>query len=133
MSRGALAAILLGLLACGEAAAGEPRYPGTYSSLRYNSEGADLLGMELRILPVPAGYQGIVQFAEGSPGFVTIVDVQVSDGEVRFSMPSPNRNVGVFVGKVSKEGIVGVFTMENGNRSEFNLVRGCSYWDKPRR
>ena len=38
---------------------------GTFSSLRFNTEGGDLLGVELTIVPTRKGYQGALQIAEG--------------------------------------------------------------------
>ena len=42
-------------------------FSGTYSSLYYNEEGGDLLGMEIRIVPASGtdNYEGTFQFVQG--------------------------------------------------------------------
>ena len=48
---------------------------GTFSDLRYVEESGDLVGTEIRIAAAGDGYQAVVQFAEGSPGELTIANV----------------------------------------------------------
>ena len=66
-----------------------PRVSGVYSDLHYNSEGGDLLGMELLIIPSdPSGYRAFVQIAEGGAPFAVIVPLLVDGSRVEFTLPA---------------------------------------------
>jgi hypothetical protein len=109
---------------------------GTFSSLRFNSEGRDLLGVELKIVPTRKGYQGALQIAEGGPSEIMVVDVQLrKNNTIRFNIPVsyPFYGGGTFEGMVDSKGITGRFTFVGASGDPERLVRGRSYWDTPRR
>jgi hypothetical protein len=64
-------------LAASAHAKSEISLTGTFSSLRFNTEGRELRGVELKIVPTRTGYQGALQIAEGGPSEMMVVDVAV--------------------------------------------------------
>jgi hypothetical protein len=109
---------------------------GTFSSVRFNTEGGDLLGVELKIVPTRNGYQGALQIAEGGPSEIMVVDVQLrKNNTIRFNIPVsyPFYGGGTFEGMVDSKGITGRFTFVGATGDPERLVRGRSYWDTPRR
>ncbi len=109
---------------------------GTFSSLRFSTEGRDLLGVELKIVPTRKGYQGALQIAEGGPSEMMVVDVAVrKNNTIRFDIPAsyPFYGGGTFEGTLDSKGITGRFTFRGVTGDLERLVRGRSYWDTPRR
>jgi hypothetical protein len=129
----------LGLLALATSAHAKSEIwlTGTFSSLRFNTEGGeDLLGVELKIVPTRKGYQGALQIAEGGPSEIMVVDVQLrKNNTIRFNIPVsyPFYGGGTFEGMVDSRGITGRFTFVGATGDPERLVRGRSYWDTPRR
>jgi hypothetical protein len=108
---------------------------GTFSSLRFNTEGRDLLGVELKIVPTRKGYHGALQIAEGGPSEMMVVDVAVrKNNAIRFDIPAsyPFYGGGTFEGTLDSKGITGRFTFGGVTGDLERLVRGRSYWDTPR-
>jgi hypothetical protein len=105
------------------------RVTGTFSSLRYNSEGGDLLGLEILIIPAPGdkvGYIALVQVAEGGAPYSALVPVTVTGTHIEFTFPRDGPYNGMkFSGTVSATDLTG--TWSTGNREV--LKRGRSYWD----
>jgi hypothetical protein len=98
---------------------------GTYSSFEFNEEGGDLNGIEIRLIPVPTGFKAVVQFAQGEPQDVALVDATVAGSRVRFVLSD-----GSFDGVVSPKGLEGMFKYKSGASKHVSLHRGSSYWDK---
>ena len=89
-------------------AAAAPRVTGVYSSLAYNAEGSDLLGMELFVVAGPGGYYATVQCAGGEPARPVVVPVRVSGAQLAFTLPAGEPECGTsFVGVVSAAGLPG--------------------------
>jgi hypothetical protein len=109
-----------------------PKYTGTFSSLEYNKEGGDLLGVEIKIVLTGKGYQGVLQIAEGGPSELMMVAVSFDKDNVRFEIPSSYTEYGggVFEGKIDSKGIKGKFKFNGVVGDQENLFRGRSYWDK---
>lgn len=115
-------------------AAEKPRVVlGTFSSLKYNQEAGDLLGVELKIVPIRRGYQGALQIAEGGPSEVIVVDILIQKDRISFQIPASYSLYGgaAFEGRVDSKGITGRFTWKTGVVGEQeHLVRGRGYWDR---
>jgi hypothetical protein len=123
-------------LAASAHAKSEISLTGTFSSLRFNTEGRDLRGVELKIVPTRTGYQGALQIAEGGPSEMMVVDVAVRrHNTIRFDIPAsyPFYGGGTFEGTLDSTGITGRFTFRAVTGDLERLVRGRSYWDTPRR
>ena len=102
---------------------------GTYSTLKYNREGGDLLGYEVRIVPTVNGLQAVVQVAEGVPGPLYIVPVLEKDGIIKFEIPITANVRGAFEGKATAVGLEGKLTLPAGT-TNILLKRKTSYWEK---
>ncbi len=104
---------------------------GTFSSLRYHEEAGDLLGAEIKIVPVEEGsedrYQGAMQIAQGAPSQLMLVEVKYTHDTIEFNLPKPHE--GKFTGIINAKGIVGKIVFTNGAVSKQNLPRKKGYWD----
>ena len=110
----------------------EPDYAlivGTYSNLKYNSEGGDLIGVEVHIVPGHQGVKAIVQFASGDVGDPVVVDVVATGTHVHFEMPAGFKIQGTFDGTVSSQGLEGTFSNSRGVQKHLVLPRTRSYWE----
>lgn len=103
---------------------------GTYTSFLYNKEGGDLNGVEVRLVQTQKGMVAVVQFAEGGPGDVAVVQVDAKGGRIHFDMPGGFSTEGYFDGTLSSKAITGVFHYKGGAKEPIVLPRGKSYWDK---
>lgn len=120
-------AILALLLATGPAFAQMPKakVTGVYSSLRYNHEGGDLLGMELLVVPSTAGYTAFVQIAEGGAPYTAVVSIAVEGSRISFTLPSDGAYGGVrFDGELKGASLV----ISSPAGTKETLRRGKSYW-----
>jgi hypothetical protein len=111
----------------------EPNYAlftGSYSSFTHGEEG-DLNGVEIHILFTGKGLKATVQFAEGGPGDVALVNVTATGTHLHFEMPAGFDPEGTFDGTVSARGLDGTFTRKGGYRQHVALPRTVGYWDKP--
>jgi hypothetical protein len=106
-----------------------PRVTGTYSDMSYNSQGGDLLGTEIKIVNTRKGLQGAIQFSEGAPEELVIVDIQVKDGVVSFVVPESSPYAGEFTGAISNGILKGEFRYKSGGSNKVELKKGKSYWD----
>lgn len=105
------------------------RITGTYTNMYFNKEGGDVLGEEIKIVNTRSGYQGALQFAEGEPEELVIVEVKVNGANIVFSIPDSNAHAGEFIGTVTNEVLQGEFKFKRGGRERVELRRGKSYWD----
>jgi hypothetical protein len=106
---------------------------GTYTDIEFNEEGGDLLGMEVKIVPIGGRYQAAVLVSEGSPRPMVLVDVTVAAQEVRFHMPQSRRETDdswSFRGTVSAGALDGIITYASGVKEHVRLARRCGYWDQ---
>ena len=102
---------------------------GIYSNLRYNSEGGDLLGMELLILPGKESaapvWTVVAQVAEGGAPCVSIASLRVAGADIEFTLPRDGECGELhFRGKL----IGGSLRLWWDSGSIENLKRGKSYW-----
>jgi hypothetical protein len=111
-----------------ETKASPVKLTGTFSSLQFNDESGDLLGAEIKIVPIKdENYQGVIQIAEGEPSDLLVVNVIYSGESIEFIVPKPYE--GKFTGKISTKGIVGKLVYPNGGEMPLNMPRKKSYWD----
>ena len=98
---------------------------GIYSSLVYNKEGGDVLGEEIIVGYSREGYFVVFQTSEGEPIVPVVVLVKINNQQITFTLPSPMNERGKFIGKISREGLVGKF---QGSGQVLHLKRKHSYW-----
>ena len=110
-------------------AADKIKYTGTFSSLEYNEEGGDLLGVELRIVYTDKGYQGMLQIAEGNISTVMIVSPKFTGEKITFLIDSSETYKSTFEGVIDNEKIVGKIKFYTGGEMQLRLPRKKSYWD----
>ncbi len=112
------------------AIAQEPiRITGTYSDMYYNKEAGDVVGEEMRIVATAAGYQGVLQFAEGVPSDLIVVDVKLDGNKVSFSIPGSSVYAGPFAGTLDNGVLRGELRFKSGTTEVIRLPRRKSYWD----
>ena len=100
---------------------------GIYSSLRYNSEGGDLLGMELLILPghEDSEWTVVAQIAEGGPPCVSVASLRVTGENVELTLPKEGQCGEIhFRGKLTGQDL----EFKGGFGQIAHLKRGKSYW-----
>jgi hypothetical protein len=102
---------------------------GTYSNMYFNREAGDLLGVELRIAATRSGYQGVLQFAEGVPEDLILVNLQVKGQQIQFVIPESSPYAGSFSGVVQNGVLTGHFKYKNIGAQDIVLKKGKSYWD----
>jgi hypothetical protein len=103
---------------------------GTYSSLAYHEEAGDLVGMEIKIIPLDGGFQGAVLLSEGEPRAMVLVSVAVQGTDVRFQMSGEGLPEWSFVGRVTPTQLVGKISYAEGGVEDVVLSRQCGYWDR---
>ncbi len=111
-------------------AQGSHRTTGTYTNMYYNTQGGDVLGEELKIVATQGGrYQGALQFAEGEPEDLMVVDIELKSDTISFSVPDVDRHAGRFSGTIDNGVIRGQFRFKRGGIENVILKKGKSYWD----
>lgn len=121
--------ISLGFAATQDSKAG--RFTGTFSSFKYNHEGGDVNGTELRILVGKFEYYGLLQIAEGAPGtpmLVPVTWIEKEPGKFKMSI-SQAPYKGEIIGQKKQDGIEITFKFINGISTKEYLIRKKSYWD----
>jgi hypothetical protein len=115
---------------------------GTFANFRYSREAGDLLGAEIKMVPVirpfdptrkyEAAFQGALQIAEGAPSQIMIVDIKIDGDKISFVIPEryPVYGGGKFEGALDAQAIKGRFTIGGVIGDEQRLQRGRGYWDK---
>lgn len=108
---------------------------GTYSSLYYNEEGGDLLGVEVIVERDKGGYRVKFQIAEGVPSDPVTVPAVVRGAELSFSIPRSGGGADHYSGKITKQGFLifegpdGIGLLIDATHSKPVLLkRKCSYW-----
>jgi hypothetical protein len=105
------------------------RISGIYSNIYYNTEGGDLLGMELFIFPSGTDpqleYLALIQIAEGGAPFAVLVPLIMKSKTIEFTLPSGKQySKEHFTGKF----VDGYLVIRWSNGTEEHLKRGKSYW-----
>jgi len=96
----------------------------------YNKEGGDVLGEELKIVMTQGGrYQGALQFAEGEPEDLIVVDIELKGDTISFSLPDTDNHAGRFSGTIANGILRGQFKFKRGGIENVTLKKGKSYWD----
>ena len=131
--RAALAVLLAGLCVTSAVIAAPPQAklrPGIYSNLRYNSEGGDLLGDEVLLVPADGAsdatsWQFVMQHSEGGLPCVFIASVTERSGSIKVSAPKESGCAPLqFIVTWGADDIV--IRWETGDKD--HLKRGKSYW-----
>jgi hypothetical protein len=86
------------------------------------------LGKEIKIVYTRNGYQGALQFAEGAPQPLMIVDIKVDGTKISFAMPN-GPSGGKFSGTFASGVLKGEFQFSEGGSEQVELHKGKSYWD----
>jgi len=68
----------------------------------------------------------MLQFSEGEPEKVILVDIHYNGDSITFDIPGPKLRKGTFTGRISAAGIIGKLTSITG---DLHLDRSKSYWD----
>lgn len=110
--------------------AGHVQVAGTYSSVEYNDESGDLLGMEIKVVPAGSGFQAVILTCEGSPGPMHIVPLSVTGSEVSFIVREDEDTSWSFRGTVTAASLTGTVTHSLGGSETVTLPRRCGYWDR---
>jgi len=110
-------------------AQGGRRITGTYTNMYYNKEGGDVLGEELKIVVAQGRYQGVLQFAEGEPEDLVVVDIELKGDTISFWVPDADNHAGRFSGTIADGVIRGEFKFKRGGTENVTLKKGKSYWD----
>src|SRR6266581_1023640 len=104
---------------------------GTYTDMCYNTQGGDVLGMEVGIVVSRDGYFAIFQASEGEPSVPVVVKVIVKNQEVQFTIPEGTIFSGTFTGKIDNTGLRGsIEGYSSGYASKLFLKRQASYWHR---
>ena len=107
---------------------------GIYSSLSYNNEGGDLLGIEILVFLGDIGYFVLFQSAEGEPYRPEVIPAKINGNIIKFTLSDKNKGYsGEFIGEFNSTGLSGQFS--NGQLSPFGkkkvkLLKGQSYWQR---
>jgi hypothetical protein len=102
---------------------------GTYTNMKYNEEGGDVLGEELKIVATGGGYQGALQFAEGVPEDLIVVNIKLTGNEINFTIPDASTRAGQFSGTIANGTLRGRFHFKAGGAESVVLKKAKSYWD----
>jgi hypothetical protein len=97
--------------------------------MRYIAESGDVIGWEIKIVFTGSAFQGVVQIAEGVPGELAIVDINVDGTKISFSMQGRSSYTGKFSGTIENGLLRGEFRFKDGVVESVALQRGKSYWD----
>jgi hypothetical protein len=136
-----VALVCIALLAAPALDAGGIDVRGTFTNLRYSRESGDLLGAEIKIVPVTLRdggpgqheptFQGALQIAEGEPSEIMVVRIRLDGSKISFEIPKPYPlyGGGTFAGSVEGTVIVGRFTFRGAVGDEVRLRRGRGYWE----
>ncbi len=101
------------------------RVTGTYTNMYYNKEGGDVLGEELKIVMTQGGrYQGVLEFAEGEPEDLIVVDIELRGDTISFSVPDTDTHAGRFSGTIANGTLRGQFRFKRGGIESVALKKG---------
>jgi hypothetical protein len=127
-------ALLVSAFPISWAATPEPplKISGIYSNLAFNSEGGDLLGTELMI--VPREWKGdpawsvFVQISEGGAPYTALVPLTLNGNKIAFTLPP-----GVPYGGMNFTGTISSIEIRlNTPSGQVEVLRrGKSYWQGP--
>ncbi len=68
--------------------------------MRYVEDAGDVVGTEIRIVATGSGYEAALQFAQGVPDGLIVVEVKDSGNQIAFSIPGPSVSAGQFMGRI---------------------------------
>lgn len=123
--------ILAAAGACSASDAPDPS--GTFTDHRFLPESNDPYGLELRIVPTPGGYQGILQICDGEPLEPGLVDVALDGSRLSFDFTAPDGTAQRFQGSLSRLGIQGTLTEKGSSKPEPHFLKrggGSVIWDR---
>lgn len=97
-----------------------------YSSLYYNDDGDDLLGIEILILKSKYGPYILYQESEGGPTALFLQPAKINDNDIEIIFPIDAPRIDQFKGTITPHAISGKFS--NSYDGEILLKRKESYW-----
>lgn len=104
---------------------------GIYSDVEFFPESGDVAGIEIIIVSTNKGYYVIFQSAEGEFRVPFVVECNVIENKVEFTLPNNQGYSGKFQGEISQTALSGSFekgqTDYRGNKL-IVLKRGNSFW-----
>ncbi len=100
---------------------------GTFSDLRYNHQGGDLLGTEITIIPQYRSAYAIVQCASGAVTDPVFVPVQIKGNRITFQIENGSLCTGKYTGNIRSRGML-LSVRESDNSGNGFLPRRKSYW-----
>lgn len=105
---------------------------GIYTDLAFNSEGGDLLGTELMIVPRQSkgdpAWSVFVQISEGGTPYMALIPLTLNGNKIEFNLPPGTSYGGMhFTGTISSIGI----RLDTPSGQVEVLRRGKSYWQEP--
>ena len=104
---------------------------GVYSDMDYNSEGGDLIGIEVNVIYSSEGYFVVFQASEGAPSVPVVIKATVSGENIDFVIPDRGAVYsGKFHGVIKKDGMKGNVEGYTGYASKLWLKRQLSYWQR---
>lgn len=122
-----LMAVALSLTCACATAADKPaaKVTGIFSNMTYNTEGGDVLGVEVFITYSRQGYFVVYQSSEGEPSMPVVVPAKVTGAAISFDVPAAADPRGHFAGTIDAQELTGTFS---GNQEVVHLKRKASYW-----
>ncbi|MDE1998420.1 MAG: hypothetical protein KGI52_05780, partial [Burkholderiales bacterium] len=87
-------------------------------------------GLELRLVQTRTGLKCVIQFAEGGPGELHVVNAFEDGKRLKFQISDASNDAGTFDGEITRKKIKGVFKYKSGATYDLILRRGISYWDR---
>jgi hypothetical protein len=109
---------------------GASGFTGTYGNMYYNNDAGDVVGEELKIVVAEGGrFQGVLQFAEGGPQDLMLVEIKIIGNKISFTVPAGHLQTGEFSGTIDRGAFRGQFRFKNGATESATLKKGKSYWD----
>lgn len=128
---GVIAIVLLTTAVSGAGQTPTVKVSGTYSNLRFESESGDLLGMEIKVVPVGEGFQAAILVSEGEPQPMVVVNLRLQGTAVSFDVPGDEgAQAWTFSGTITSRSLNGTIKHRLGGTEKITLPRRCGYWDR---
>lgn len=109
-----------------------PSRSGTFTEFRASQKTGEIHGLELMIVPVPGGYQGILQRFEGVPLRLVLADLEVHGRRISFTFTDErDGKVWAFLGEILADRLIAELRVKGSADATIHiLMRGRgSVWD----
>lgn len=108
---------------------GEFRRTGTFSSMYFNEEAGDVLGVELKVVYTNKGFRAVCQIGSGEPLVPEVLEAKVEGDRITLFFNEKDGTASTFEGRYTAFGIEPVDPTAS---RWWRLKRQPSYWDEPR-